>query len=102
MNASLNKESLELLYNAIITPETVDECREFFEDLCTLTELRAMAQRLLVAKLLRDNNVYSKIVVETGASTATISRVKRSLSYSDGAGYAKVFERLDKLVLGDK
>ncbi len=97
MNANVNEENLEYLFKAITTLETVDDCRRFFEDLCTVPELKAMSQRLMVAKLLSDKTVYSKIVAETGASTATISRVNRSLNYTSCDGYALVFERLKAL-----
>ena len=105
MNANVNEENLEYLFKAITTLETVDDCRRFFEDLCTVPELKAMSQRLMVAKLLSDKTVYSKIVAETGASTATISRVNRSLNYTSCDGYALVFERLKALEeseLGEK
>lgn len=94
MNANLNEDSLEYLFEAITTLETADDCRKFFEDLCTVPELKAMSQRLMVAKMLSEKTVYSKIVAETGASTATISRVNRSLNYTSCDGYALVFERL--------
>jgi len=97
MNANLNEDSLLYLFEAITTLETVDECRRFFEDLCTVPELKAMSQRLMVAKLLNNGVVYSKIVEETGASTATISRVNRSLNYTSCEGYALVFDRLKKI-----
>lgn len=96
MNANLNKDSLDYLFKAITTLETVDDCRKFFEDLCTIPELKAMSQRLMVAKMLSEKKVYSQIVEETGASTATISRVNRSLNYNGCDGYALVFERLKK------
>lgn len=102
MNANLNENALNYLYEAITTLETVEDCRKFFDDLCTVPELKAMSQRLMVAKLLNDKTVYSKIVAETGASTATISRVNRSLNYSGSDGYALVFERLkDKNMYDD-
>lgn len=94
MNANLNEENLNYLFEAITTLQTVDDCQKFFEDLCTIPELRAMSQRLMVAKMLSEKTVYSKIVAETGASTATISRVNRSLNYNSCDGYALVFERL--------
>ena len=78
-----------------MTLKSKEECYNFFEDLCTIPELKAMAQRLQVAKMLSENRVYSDIVAETGASTATISRVNRSLIYGMD-GYSTVFERLDK------
>ena len=75
--------------------ESVEECYDFFEDLCTVTELKALSQRIVVAKMLSEKQVYSEIVNKTGASTATISRVNRSLNYGCD-GYEKIFERIDK------
>lgn len=83
------------LYNAILKLETVEECRNFFEDLCTVTELASITQRLKVAKMLTENCVYTDIAAKTGASTATISRVNRSLRYGNN-GYDVVFSRLKK------
>ena len=73
---------------------TMEECYDFFEDLCTVPELRALSQRIHVAKMLSEKRVYSDIVAQTGASTATISRVKRSLDYGCD-GYKIVFDRMD-------
>ncbi|MBR6549059.1 MAG: TrpR-like protein, YerC/YecD, partial [Clostridia bacterium] len=70
------------------------ECYMFFEDLCTVPELKALSQRIVVAKMLSDGRVYSDIVKATGASTATISRVKRSLEYGCDS-YSFIFERMD-------
>jgi len=95
MNSKLNEENLALLLDAVLTLQTREECANFFEDLCTIPELKAMSQRLQVAKMLSQKRVYSDIVAETGASTATISRVNRSLSYGCN-GYATVFARLDE------
>ena len=86
--------NIDDLYKAILTLETVEECRLFFKDLCTIPELKSFSQRFQVAKLLTENHVYSDIVKETGASTATISRVNRSLAYDGAGGYNIVFERL--------
>ena len=85
--------STDFLFNAILQLKNVEECYDFFEDLCTVTELKALSQRIVVAKMLRENRVYSEIVEETGASTATISRVNRSLRYGND-GYDEVFKRL--------
>lgn len=91
---SINKDkNLDFLFEAILNLETVDECYAFFEDLCTELELKAMSQRIDVAKMLSDKQVYSEIVRETGASTATISRVNRSLSKGND-GYSLVFDRM--------
>ena len=83
------------LYEAILMLETVEECKNFFEDLCTVSELRAMEQRYEVAKLLYDGMIYNDILERTGASSATISRVNRSLQYG-ADGYQIVFERRKK------
>jgi TrpR-related protein YerC/YecD len=72
----------------------VEECRLFFKDLCTIPELKALSQRFKVAKMLTEDHVYNDIVAETGASTATISRVNRSLSYDGSGGYGIVFQKL--------
>lgn len=95
MNDKLKELELEGLFEAILALETMDECYRFFDDLCTVPELKALSQRLQVAKMLRDKRVYSEIVAKTGASTATISRVNRSLIYGSD-GYKTVFERLEK------
>ena len=71
----------------------MDECYRFFDDLCTVPELKAMAQRFSVAKMLNEGEIYNDIVKETGASTATISRVNRSLNYGND-GYEMVFARM--------
>ena len=92
MNNKLQDPNIEYLFEIILKLETVDECFKFFEDLCTVPELKAMSQRLAVAKMLSDKRVYSEIVSETGASTATISRVNRSLIYGCD-GYEMVFGR---------
>ena len=87
------KEKSDRLYKAILTLETEEECYNFFQDLCTIPELRSMEQRFEVASLLNDGMIYSDILEQTGASSATISRVNRSLSYGTGA-YERVFARL--------
>ena len=93
MNNKLKEKNFDFLIQAILTLKT--ECSNFLEDLCTIPELKAMSQRLQVAKMLSENRVYSDIVAETGASTATISRVNRSLIYGND-GYSVVFKRLDE------
>ena len=95
MNSKIKDHNLDQLFEAILTLENVDECYAFFEDLCTVPELKAMSQRYVFATMLNDKRVYSDIVSETGASTATISRVNRSLIYGC-YGYEMVFERLKK------
>lgn len=81
------------MYRAILKLETEEECRKFMEDLCSITEIMAMEQRFEVASLLNDENIYNAIMEKTGASSAIISRVNRSLQYGAG-GYAIVFKRL--------
>ena len=89
-----NSEFTSELFRAILTLETEEECDAFFRDLCTIPELKALSQRFAVAVMLNRNMVYNKIVEATGASTATISRVKRSLDYENAGGYSLVFERM--------
>lgn len=89
----LRDKSTDLLFDAILTLNDVEECYAFFEDICTVKEIKSIAQRLLVAQMLTEKCVYSDIVKKTGASTATISRVNRSLSYGND-GYQMVFDRL--------
>lgn len=93
MNSKLKDFNAEFLFEAVLSLETMEECYKFFEDLCTVPELKALSQRIQVAKMLDEQYVYSDIVKETGASTATISRVNRSLEYGCD-GYRIVFDRL--------
>ena len=93
MNSKIKSKEVDFLFNAILQLQNEDECYQFFEDLCTVNELKAMSQRLVVAKMLSEGRVYSDIVDATGASTATISRVKRSLEYGYDS-YTMVFDRL--------
>ena len=93
MNKRPKKPRNEKLYEAILSLRDKDECMRFFDDLCTVTELMAMEQRYQVATCLNEGMIYNDILAETGASSATISRVNRSLQYGRG-GYAVVFERL--------
>ena len=95
MNAKLQDGNIDFLFQAVLSLETSEECYRFFDDLCTVPELKSMSQRLAVAKMLSDKQVYSDIVAKTGASTATISRVNRSLNYGSD-GYELVFSRLGK------
>lgn len=81
------------LYRAIVSLRDVEECYDFFVDLCTVSELKAMEQRFEVARLLNDGLIYNDILEKTGASSATISRVNRSLNYGTDA-YRKVFDRM--------
>lgn len=87
-------ENIDYLYKTILKIETYEECEALFDDMCTKTELASIAQRLIVAKMLSEKRVYSDIVAETGASTATISRVNRSLAFGKG-GYDKIFAKKD-------
>ena len=96
MREKLEIKNLDDLYEAVLCLETVEECRLFFKDLCTIPELKALSQRFQVAKMLTEKHVYNDIVRETGASTATISRVNRSLSYDGSGGYGIVFEKFRK------
>ena len=91
----MQDQNSEDFFRAILSLETPEECAGFFEDLCTIKELQAMIQRFHVAKMLSDGMLYSEIVAETGASTATISRVNRALAYGSD-GYKCVLERLEK------
>lgn len=87
------REQDDTLYQAILTLKDLDECRRFFHDLCTVSELRAMEQRMEVALLLDDGLIYNDILERTGASSATISRVNRALLYG-ADGYKTVIPRL--------
>lgn len=89
----IKDKNTDFLLNCILSLKDIDECYEFFEDLCTVPEIKSMARRLAVAKMLTENRKYEEIVELTGASTATISRVNRSLCYGNG-GYGKVFGRV--------
>ena len=94
MNSKLKSEAADFLFDAILSLENKEECYSFFEDLCTSAEIKAMSQRLVVAKMLMEKKVYTEIVKETGASTATISRVKRALFDNDTYGYTLVLDKL--------
>ncbi len=93
MTDKLKDANMDFLFDAILQLQTREECYKFFEDLCTVNELKSISQRVVVAKMLTEKRVYSDIVAATGASTATISRVNRSLSYGEG-GYDIVFDRM--------
>lgn len=95
MQKNIDDGNVDYLFEAVLALKTKEECRDFFLDLCTITELKAISQRLVVAKMLTENQVYSNIVKETRASTATISRVNRSLNYGQN-GYKVIFERLNE------
>lgn len=93
MNSKMHTEEVDRLFDAILTLKDKEDCYRFFSDLCTVKELLAMAQRFEVAIMLRDKTTYLDIAASTGASTATISRVNRALSYGED-GYQMAFERL--------
>lgn len=95
LNGKLKDEHFDRLYEAILSLENRKECADFFEDLCTVAELKAMSQRYWVAELLESGHLYNDIVKMTGASTTTISRVNRSLTYGSD-GYSVVLKRLNK------
>ena len=97
MNKLPKKPRNEKMYEAILSLKNVEECMRFFDDLCTVTELMAMEQRYQVASCLDDGMIYNDILAQTGASSATISRVNRSLQYGAG-GYEIVFDRLGENV----
>lgn len=93
MTKNEKREHSDVLYQAILTLRDLDECKKFFSDLCTVAELRAMEQRFEVAMLLSDGMIYNDILERTGASSATISRVNRSLQYG-ADGYQTVLPRI--------
>ena len=95
MSKLSKKNRNEDLYKAILTLENIDECISFFEDLCSITELVAMEQRFEVASCLNKGMIYNDIMANTGASSATISRVNRSLQYGSD-GYAIAFSRMEE------
>ncbi|MBT9167299.1 MAG: hypothetical protein DDT19_00628 [Syntrophomonadaceae bacterium] len=91
-NPKLQGESMDALFRAILLLENEEECYRFFEDIATISELKALAQRFQIARMLHNGKTYQQIEGETGASTATISRVKRYLQYGAG-GYSLVLSR---------
>ena len=93
VNEKLRDHLHDQLFRAILELKSVDECYEFFEDLCTIQEMKAISARLEVARMLKDGDIYEDIVRKTGASTATISRIKRCLVYGSG-GYEKILMRM--------
>lgn len=95
MNKKLKTEAVDTLFDAILSLEDREECYNFFEDLCTVNELLSLSQRFEVASMLKQHKTYLEIAEKTGASTATISRVNRSLNYGND-GYELVFRRLNK------
>lgn len=95
MNSKIKDQMTDNLFEAILKLETVEECYAFFEDICTINEIKSLAQRLEVAKLLEQKVTYTEIQNITGASTATISRVNRCLAYGSD-GYKLILERIKK------
>ncbi len=93
MSKNIRTEAVDHLFEAILSLENKEECYTFFEDICTVNELLSLSQRFEVAKMLREGSTYLEIADKTGASTATISRVNRSLNYGND-GYDMVFERI--------
>ena len=94
MTKKIRTEEVDHLFEAILTLQNKEECYQFFEDVCTVNELLSLAQRYEVAQMLRNKNTYLEIAEKTGAATATISRVNRSLNYGND-GYDMVFKRLN-------
>jgi TrpR-related protein YerC/YecD len=94
MNKKLRSEAVDHLFDAILCLKDREECYTFFEDVCTINEILSLSQRFEVAKMLRDQKTYLEIAEKTGASTATISRVNRSLNYGND-GFDMLFERMD-------
>lgn len=93
MNKKIKTPAVDSLFDAILTLKDRDECYSFFEDLCTVNELLSLSQRFEVASMLKNKKTYLDIAEKTGASTATISRVNRSLNYGND-GYEMVFSRM--------
>lgn len=95
MSKNLRNEAVDQLFDAILCLKDREECYTFFEDVCTINELMSLSQRFEVAKMLREQKTYLDIAEKTGASTATISRVNRSLNYGND-GYDMVFSRMEE------
>lgn len=101
MGKTIRTEAVDSLFEAILCLENKEECYTFFEDICTINELLSLSQRFEVAKMLREQRTYLDIAEKTGASTATISRVNRSLNYGND-GYDMVFKRMKNKQEQDK
>jgi TrpR-related protein YerC/YecD len=97
----LNDKAIDQLFESILTLKDVEECYVFFDDLCTVNEIQSLSQRLEVARMLSKGHTYNKIETETGASTATISRVKRCLNYGND-GYKLSLDRLGRFGADEK
>ena len=93
--SKFKKEDIDELFEAVLTLRDLEDCYRFFEDICTINEIHAIAQRLQVAKLLSEKKTYSEIEGITKASTATISRINKCLVYGSD-GYRRIIEKLDK------
>ena len=94
MNNKLKNDAVDYLFDAVLQLQSKEECYNFFEDLCTVNERLSLSQRFDVAAMLRNKKTYLEIAEKTGASTATISRVNRSLHYGND-GYELIFQRLE-------
>ena len=94
MEKKIKGDAPDLFFDAVLSLKNREECYAFFEDVCTVNDLLTLAQRFEVAKMLTEGHTYLEVAEETGASTATISRVNRSLNYGGGEGYEIVFERM--------
>ena len=101
MKSKIENKSVDFLFEGILKLKTKEECYTFFEDICTINEILSLSQRFEVAKMLREKRTYLDIAEVTGASTATISRVNRSLNYGND-GYDMVFERMNLDFSGNK
>ena len=95
MKSKIRDEKLDFLFRGILTLETIEDCYNFFEDLCTVSELQEMSRRMHAARMLNSNHIYADIAEQTGLSTATISRVNRCLKYGSD-GYLSVLEKIEK------
>lgn len=101
MDSKIQSKEMDLFFDAILALENKEECYKFFEDVATITEIKALAQRIHVAKLLKNKKTYTEIAEITGASTATISRVNRCLNYGSD-GYNIVLDRINtEIVVND-
>lgn len=96
MSKNIKTPAVDYLFEAIMSLKNIDECYSFFDDICTVNELLSLSQRFEVAAMLRSHKTYLEIAEKTGASTATISRVNRSLNYGND-GYDMVFSRIPAL-----
>ncbi len=95
MSKDIHSPAVDQLFQAVLTLQSIDDCYRFFEDVCTINELLSISQRFSVAAMLKEHKTYLEIAEKTGASTATISRVNRSLTYGND-GYEIVLERMQK------